>query len=116
MSERRRVATQMWFAGEYREVVDNEQLVYTEFVADQARRQLIEILENTSDFVERIAVTGETLYINRATRKLLGQEEGGHDRRRAGAAYPILLGDQLDLACLVAQAVVSESLDGEHRL
>src|SRR5262245_21916132 len=26
---------QMWFAGEYREVVDNERLVYTEFMSDE---------------------------------------------------------------------------------
>jgi uncharacterized protein YndB with AHSA1/START domain len=26
---------QMWFAGEYREVVENERLVYTEFVSDE---------------------------------------------------------------------------------
>jgi uncharacterized protein YndB with AHSA1/START domain len=26
---------QMWFAGEYREVVENERLVYTEFMADE---------------------------------------------------------------------------------
>jgi uncharacterized protein YndB with AHSA1/START domain len=26
---------QMWFAGEYREVVDNERLVYTEFVSNE---------------------------------------------------------------------------------
>ena len=26
---------QMWFAGEYREVVDNKRLVYTEFMADE---------------------------------------------------------------------------------
>lgn len=45
--------------------------VTTLFHADQARRQLIEILEGTSDFVERIAVTGETRYMNRATRTLL---------------------------------------------
>jgi uncharacterized protein YndB with AHSA1/START domain len=25
----------MWFAGEYREVVDNERLVYTEFMSDE---------------------------------------------------------------------------------
>jgi uncharacterized protein YndB with AHSA1/START domain len=27
---------QMWFAGEYREIVENERLVYTEFVADES--------------------------------------------------------------------------------
>ena len=26
---------QMWFAGEHREVVDGERLVYTEFMADE---------------------------------------------------------------------------------
>ena len=26
---------QMWFGGEYREVVDNERLVYTEFMCDE---------------------------------------------------------------------------------
>jgi signal transduction histidine kinase/ActR/RegA family two-component response regulator len=41
------------------------------FTADQARRQLVEILDSTSDFVERIAATGETLYLNRASRTLL---------------------------------------------
>ena len=29
---------QMWFAGEYREVVENERLVYTEFVSDEEGR------------------------------------------------------------------------------
>jgi PAS domain S-box-containing protein len=47
------------------------------FAADQERRQLIEILEGTSDFVERIAVTGETLYMNRACRSLLGEDHEG---------------------------------------
>jgi uncharacterized protein YndB with AHSA1/START domain len=28
-------AMQMWFAGEYREVVENERLVYTEFMSDE---------------------------------------------------------------------------------
>ena len=28
-------AMQMWFAGEYREVVDNKRLVYTEFMSDE---------------------------------------------------------------------------------
>ncbi len=45
--------------------------VTAHFAADQARRQLIEILEGTSDFVESIAATGETLYRNRASRALL---------------------------------------------
>ena len=42
--------------------------VTSRFVADQARRQLIEILDDTSDFVESISVTGEMLYRNRASR------------------------------------------------
>jgi two-component system, cell cycle sensor histidine kinase and response regulator CckA len=45
--------------------------VTVRFVAEQARRQLIEILEGTSDFVESVAATGETLYMNRASRGLL---------------------------------------------
>jgi uncharacterized protein YndB with AHSA1/START domain len=28
-------AMQMWFAGEYREVVENERLVYTEYMSDE---------------------------------------------------------------------------------
>ncbi|HEX4134292.1 MAG TPA: ATP-binding protein [Bryobacteraceae bacterium] len=47
--------------------------VTSRFAADQTRRQLIEILEGTSDFVESISATGETLYLNRASRKLLGE-------------------------------------------
>ena len=45
--------------------------VTARFVAEQARKQLIEILEGTSDFVESLGVTGETLYMNRASRELL---------------------------------------------
>jgi PAS domain S-box-containing protein len=41
------------------------------FAADQARRQLVEILDGTSDFVERISAAGETLYMNRACRALI---------------------------------------------
>jgi PAS domain S-box-containing protein len=44
------------------------------FLADNARRQLAEILEETTDFVETISLAGETLYLNRAGRKLLGPE------------------------------------------
>ena len=51
--------------------------VTAHFMADQARRQLIEILESTSDFVESIAVGGETLYMNRASRALQGEDGGG---------------------------------------
>lgn len=47
------------------------------FAADRERRQLIEILEGTSDFVERIAQSGETLYMNRACRELLGEDGEG---------------------------------------
>ena len=50
--------------------------VTSRFVAEQARRQLIEILEGTSDFVESIAATGETVYLNRAGRALLGAARG----------------------------------------
>jgi two-component system cell cycle sensor histidine kinase/response regulator CckA len=51
--------------------------VTARFVAEQARRQLIEILEGTSDFVESIDAAGETVYLNRASRGLLGTEEFG---------------------------------------
>lgn len=47
--------------------------VTSRFAADQTRRQLIEILEGTSDFVESIAATGETLYLNQASLRLLGE-------------------------------------------
>ncbi len=55
------------------------------FTAEQARRQLVEILESTSDFVERIAATGETLYLNRASRTLLNDTE---DAEPDGSAAP----------------------------
>ena len=51
--------------------------VTARFTADQLRRQLIEILEGTSDFVESVAVTGETLYLNRASWALLGEYKDG---------------------------------------
>ncbi len=58
------------------------------FAADQARRQLVEILESTSDLVERIAATGETLYLNRASRKLLNATKEREDRDVGGRASP----------------------------
>ncbi len=42
------------------------------FAADETRRQLIEILEGTSDFVESVSPAGQTLYLNRAARALSG--------------------------------------------
>jgi PAS domain S-box-containing protein len=55
------------------------------YAADQARQQLIEILEGTSDFVERIGVSGETLYMNRACRALAGDSAASPVWVRSGS-------------------------------
>jgi two-component system cell cycle sensor histidine kinase/response regulator CckA len=70
------------------------------FMADRARRQLIDILEGTSDFVERIAATGETLYMNRASRALLGAGEAGAAtaRTRNRSEYSEVMQARLRLA------------------
>jgi PAS domain S-box-containing protein len=49
--------------------------VTARFIADREHRQLIEILEGTSDFVERITPSEETLYLNRASRAFLSNSE-----------------------------------------
>lgn len=61
-------AMQMWFAGEYREVVENQRLVYTDFMADENGKTLSPELAGTPEGhptttevrVEFVSIEGST--------------------------------------------------------